>query len=195
MLLSALAGVLSDLLQEPGASRNLIVIQADTIDPSDSTLGQEAILAARDLQPDLVNRVSPLIFRHMRIGERLVQLRAAPLDDWQGVYHLALVEGAWPSPGSPEVAVGEGAARASSWQIGTPLHIYGSNFKITGIFRSPGINFASVWLSQESALRLFGEQRGYQAMFVQVADAADTEVVRQRLQADPRLRRELYRLL
>jgi ABC-type antimicrobial peptide transport system permease subunit len=185
-ILISMSGAFADFLASPGVSRNLIVIQAGFIDPSDASLDSTALEAARSLGPEWVRRVSPVICHELRIGDRLVQLRSAPLEDWQSVFHLSLVEGRWPTQPF-EVAVGEGVARANHWTLASGMLIYGSQFHVSGIFRAPGISFASVWMPFDQALQLFGAQRPYQAMFVQVADAADIEEVRSKLLADPRL--------
>jgi putative ABC transport system permease protein len=134
----------------------------------------------------MVDRISPVIFRHMRINGRLVQLRAAPLADWGPIHHLALLEGRWPGP-SGEAAVGEGAARANGWQVGTTLRIYGSDFRVAGVFRSPGTIFASVWLPLEAAQNLFAPRRSSQLLLIQAAAGVDAEAMRLRLQNDESL--------
>ena len=186
LILIALAQTMESLVKENRLNRNLIVIQADAIDPGDSTIDENALQAAESLVPSMVERVSPMIFRHLRIGERLVQLRAAPVEDWEPVHHLELIEGRWPGP-TGEVAVGEGAAQANGWQIGSSLHIYGSDFRVAGIFRSPGTIFASVWLPLEAAQNLFAPRRASQGLLVKVAADADAENVRLRLQKDESL--------
>ena len=185
-ILISLADTFADYLAAPGVSRNLIVTQAEFIDPSDASLDPAALEAARSLEPGLVHRTSPVMFRQIRIGDRLVALRSAPIEDWQSIFHLTLIEGSWPTQ-PLEVVVGEGAARANHWTLGSILLIYGSQFHVSGIFRAPGASFATVWMPFDQALQLFGPRRPYQGMYVQVADNADVVEVRARLQADPRL--------
>ena len=122
LLLGALAGALSDFLAAPPASRTLIIIDGNYIDPGDSTLPSGVLIAAQSLQPQFVSRASPMFFRHLRINERLVQLRAAPLEDWSGVYHLSLQAGRWPH-NAAEVAVGEGLVASAGWSLGSELLI------------------------------------------------------------------------
>ena len=81
LLLSALAQTMGDLSQEAIVSHNLVVIEGDIIDPSDATLDPAAVQAATELGPELVNRASPVIYRNLRLDERLVQFRAANLAD------------------------------------------------------------------------------------------------------------------
>ena len=60
------------------------------------------------------------MFRQVRLDERLVQLRASPLEDWESIFHLSLVNGRWPTQEN-EVAAGEGAATAHHWAVGSSL--------------------------------------------------------------------------
>ena len=185
-ILNALAGALANSLSATTVSRNLIVIQNDLIDPSDAILDPQVIAAAESMQPEVLSRVSPIVFRHTRVGDNVVQLRAAAQEDWEPIHHLVLLEGAWPAH-SREVVVGEGLALANGWEVGAPIGIFGSQFAIAGIFRSPGIAFASVWMPIETFWELFDTAHAYQALFVQAAAGVDPETVLQRLQDDPRL--------
>jgi hypothetical protein len=185
-ILISISGSLPDFLAFSGVSRNLIVIQAEFIDPGDASLDPVVLEAARSLEPRWVRHASPVMIRQIRIDDRLVRLRSAPLEDWESVFHLSLIEGRWPTQPF-EVSVGEGAARANHWILGSGMIIYGSQFHISGIFRAPGISSAMVWMPFDQASQLFGAKRLYQAMYVQAADTADIEEVRLKLQADPRL--------
>ncbi len=95
-ILSAFSQSLNSFYQTTATGRNLIVIQSDLIDPSDAVLDESAIVAAESLPADLVNRVSPMIFRHLRINDHMVQLRAARVEDWTSIFHMELLEGQWP---------------------------------------------------------------------------------------------------
>jgi hypothetical protein len=186
LMLDALAQTLSDFISMDAVSRNLIVTQSDTIDPTDSTLDAAALQAAQDLVPELASRVSPLIVRHMRIGGQLVQLLAPPLDDWGSVYQMDLVDGRWPGM-TGEVAVAQAASRSNGWSIGSILNIYGSDFRVTGVIHYPGAAFAAIWMPLETAQALFGDKQAYQVLYVQVKTGQDAGEVRAMLQADPRL--------
>jgi ABC-type antimicrobial peptide transport system permease subunit len=185
-ILSAFSQSLAEFNQTNKINRNLIVIQAEMIDPSDAVLDETAIQAAKEMPTKLVSRVSPIIFRHIRINEHVVQLRATRVEDWKNIFHLELREGHWPLE-TGEVVVGEGAAEAYKWKVGTILTIFGSNFQISGIVLLPGSVFASVWMPLEQAQSLFKMNPGYQLMYVQVAAGADAEEVRSQLQKDFRL--------
>lgn len=185
-ILFASGRAFSSYLNVTTVSRNLIVIQNDMIDPSVAFLEPQVIQAAQDLIPATIRRVSPIVFRHTRVGEHLVQLSATAVQDWEPVYHLVLLKGAWSGKGR-EIVVSEGIALANAWQVGQLVQIFGSSFSISGIFRSPGTAFASVWMPIETFRALFDTQRGYQALFVQPAVGVDPDTVRLRLQNDPRL--------
>lgn len=185
-ILSAFSQSLNAFNQTTSASRNLIVIQADLIDPGDAVLDESALKAAEALPANIVSRVSPVIFRHLRINNHVIQLRAARVDDWPSVFHMELLEGKWPK-GLGEVAAGEGAAEANGWKIGTTLDIFGSEFRVSAIVRLPGSVFASVWMPLQQAQELFGMKRGYQMMFIQIPQGTDGEIVRLRLQENPQL--------
>ncbi len=167
-------------------SSNLVIIPNNIVDPIDGVLEEGLFQTIADLTPELVEQASYVLFKHLRIGDHVVQLRAAPLADWEAVHHLTLSEGAWPD-GAGEVAISEGAAHFAQWAVGQPLQIYGSEFRVSGIFSSSGTKFSSVWLPIEEAHRLFGQEIGYQLAYVQVAGGIDGETARLRLESDPRI--------
>lgn len=167
-------------------SSNLVIIPDNIVDPIDGVLEEGLFQAIADFRPELVGRVSYMLFKHLRIGDHVVQLRAAPLGDWETVHHLTLSEGGWPD-GSDEVAISEGASHFAQWVVGQPLQIYGSEFRVSGIFRSSGTKFSSVWMPIEEAQRLFGQEIGYQLAYVQVMGGIDGETARLRLESDPRI--------
>ena len=185
-ILYALSGALAGSLRATTVSRNLIVIQNDMIDPSDAILDPQVIEVAKSLMPDSISRISPIVFRHTRVSDHVVQLRAAAQEDWEPIHHLVLLKGAWPSQ-DQEVVVGEGLALSNAWEVGSTVKIFGSEFSISGIFRSPGIAFASVWMPIDTFWALFDTSHNYQALFVQVAVGVDPELVLNRLQDDPQL--------
>jgi ABC-type lipoprotein release transport system permease subunit len=184
--LIALARAFSSYLNAPNLSSNLIVIQNDMVDPTDAFLAPQVIQAAQDLIPATVRRISPLVFRHMRVGEHVVQLRAAAEQDWEPVYHLVLQKGVWPG-NDREIVVSAGLAQASGWEVGSSVPIFGSSFSISGIFRAPGTAYASVWMPIQTYWALFDTQRGYQVLFIQPAVGIDPDTLRLALQNAPAL--------
>jgi ABC-type antimicrobial peptide transport system permease subunit len=156
------------------------------IDLGDSVLDDSALHAAEQMPSNLISRVSPVIFRHLRINDHLIQLRAARVEDWTTVFHMELLEGKWPKDFG-EVAVGEGTAKANDWKIGSTVEIFGSEFRISAITLSPGLAFSSIWMPLNQAQVHFGKKNVYQMMVVQVAQNADAENVKLLLQTDPQL--------
>jgi hypothetical protein len=187
LILAALAQTLEGLVKENRLSRNLIVIQADVIDPSDADLDEIVLRVAAELRPDFISQASPVIFRHILINDHLVQLRATPRDDLATVFRYVVIEGEYPK-NDGEAMVGEGAVRAFGWGLDTSLRIYGRDFRVSGIFRSPGTMYASVWLPLETAQALFAPRRSSQFLFVQVTPGVDAGEVLGKLQDDPRLK-------
>jgi ABC-type lipoprotein release transport system permease subunit len=185
-ILSALSGALASYLSNTTISRNLIVIQKDVLDTSEAVIEPQVIEAARDLIPLTVSRISPNNFHHTRMDGHVVQVRASDPQDWEPVYHLVLVKGTWPGD-NQEIAAGEGIALTNNWQVGSEVDIFGTQFKISGIFRAPGSAFASVWMPSKTFMKLFDLQHGYQSLLVLVAAGVDPEVARSQLENDPRL--------
>lgn len=186
LLLASLGASMRNFVNGAPVSQNLLVIDGSYVDPGDSTIPEEVLQAARERVPSLVVVVSPLFFRHLRVGERLVQVRAAPVTDWQMVHHLTLVKGRFPSL-PDEAVVGEGAAAANQWKINSTLTISGGEFTICGIYRAPGASFSAIWIPIERARELFGAERSTQALVLELAAGVDGETVRQQLQQDARL--------
>jgi ABC-type lipoprotein release transport system permease subunit len=186
LILTALAQTMDGLVQENRLNRNLVVVQADMINLGDASLGPEVLQAAQELSPGWISLFSPVIFRQLRLDGQLMQLRAARLEDWEPLFRLELIAGSWPDSDS-ELAIGEGAARVSGWQVGSQVRLYGRAFTASGIFRSPGTVFASVCLPLETAQQLFAPRRAAQLLYVQAAAGVDAEDLRQRLQSHPAL--------
>ncbi|GMQ78840.1 MAG: ABC transporter permease [Anaerolineae bacterium] len=186
LLLFTLGDTLGSLTIGADISRNLVVIEGDIVDPSDATLDKSAIQAAEELTPNLVSNVSPMIYRHLRINDKLVQLRAAELEDWLGIHHLSLADGRLPD-GPGEVAITRGAASILGGDLDSNVTIFGSDFRVVGLVEPSGTPFASIWIDLDQAVALYGPTRGYQFMLVEVAVGADGDVVKSALEADPRI--------
>ena len=67
------------------------------------------------------------------------------------------------------------------------VEIFGSEFRISAITRSPGSAFSSIWMPLNQAQVHFGKKNLYQMMVVQVAQNADAENVKSLLQTNPQL--------
>ena len=187
-LLNSLAVTLADTSQ---SSSNLVVVQNNMLDPTDVSLDPAVLQAARDLPPGLVSRISPHILRRLRVGERLIMLRASPLQDWTPIYQLVLSQGRWPeeasATGAPQVAAGVDIARVNDWQLGDLLEIYGQPVELVGLVTAPGFNMAAVWIPLGTAETLLQPHPEPQILYIQPAVGADPASVLDTLQQDERL--------
>lgn len=164
----------------------LLIIGRNVFDPSESKVTEREFLPAEALIPTYVKSVSPLVFKIINADGNLIQLRAARLQDMQSVHSLQLIRGDWPE-GANQIVIGEGTAAITHWKIDDTVHIYGSDFIISGLIRAPGTNFSSIWMTLDTANDLFDLRGIYQFAWIQLQSGADAEAVRSRLQNDPRL--------
>ncbi len=165
---------------------SLMVIQNNVFDPGDSILTEEQFQPIRELMPGMVNAVSPMIFRLLKIESQLIQVRAAPLADLEPVYHLELISGNWPA-GENEAVIGTGTAAMTGWKVGKTIRVFGRDFVITGVISSPGTKSSAVWIDLAAAENLFGTSGVYQFAWANVAPGMNAEEVQAILQKDPRL--------
>jgi ABC-type antimicrobial peptide transport system permease subunit len=186
LLLGSLAQAMALFSSRSRINNDLLIVAADTIDPMESTVGEAALQAAVEIAPGEVRRAFPIIFRHLTIDGRITQVRGMMLEELPISQGLSLVEGAWPS-GPRQVVAGEGAAHLASWETGSTVNIYGTNFQVSGLVRAGESAFGSIWMSYAEAEQLFGSERGFQAVYLALGPSADAERVRLRLQADERI--------
>jgi ABC-type antimicrobial peptide transport system permease subunit len=188
LLLASLAqafAVFGNLSQVTG---NLVIVAADALDPMESSLNEDILQTAQQVTPDQIQRTFPVIFRHLNIQGKTMQVCAVPLDEMPTALSLTLVDGSWPSAQSErQIVISESIAQATSWKIGTSVNIYGEDFQVTGLVRSGGNDYGVVWMTYTEGQRLFGMKRGFQIGYIPLVPLADPESVRQRLQADPRI--------
>lgn len=178
---------------QPTDKSALLIISRNVFDPSESAVTERDFLPAKELIPETVKSVSPLVFKIINANGSLIQLRAARLVDMQSVHALQLISGDWPT-GTDEVAIGEGTAAMTHWKVGETIHFYGDDFRISGLIRAPGTKFSSIWMTLETATDLFNLKGVYQFAWIQLQSGVEAEVVRSKLQNDPRLsdRFEVY---
>ena len=184
--LVALAEAAYNFGNQPTDKSALLIISRNVLDPSESTVTDREFLPAQELIPEDVKSVSPLVFKIINANGNLIQLRAARLEDMQAVHSLKLVSGDWPK-GANQVVIGEGTAAMTNWKMGDIIHIYGTDFIISGLIRAPGTKFSSIWMTLETATNLFNLNGIYQFAWIQLQSGVDSEAVRSRLQNDPRL--------
>jgi ABC-type antimicrobial peptide transport system permease subunit len=186
LLLASLAQSILVLTSPAQVSNNLLIVSANTIDPMDSSLDESILQTALEITPNQIQRAFPVIFRHLTIDGRIMQVRALPLEEMPTALALTLIQGEWPA-GLYQVVVSEGAAQLASWKIGSSVNIYGTDFQVTGMVRSTENAFGSLWMTYTAGQHLFGSSRGFQVGFLVLAPSTNPESVRLRLLADPRI--------
>jgi hypothetical protein len=186
--LSALAEAGFIFGNQPFNQSEIMVLSKNVFDPSESQITEADFAPINKMIPAKVKSVSPLILKHMNIDNFFLQVRAAPLEDFESVHSLTLLEGNWPV-GKNQVVIGEGTVNLTHWKVGTKIHIYGVDFTITGIVRAPGTKFGSIWMTLENAEALFDTQGVYQFAWVVIAPGANAEQVKSEIQAIPSVSR------
>ena len=181
LILMGVAGGLRDQ-SVPLEAQRIVVLSPNALDPASGRLDP----AVLDLIPAVggadVASVTPMIFRPIRMDDRIVQLRAAPIDTWETVHDLTLLAGSWPRA-HDDIAITEGIAITTGWTIGTPAEIFGTTFTVTALVRAPGTKFASVWMPFDRADQLFEGMSGFQMAMVVPVIGADVRALRDRLEA------------
>lgn len=171
---------------QPTDKSALLIISRNVFDPSESAISDQDFLPARELIPEYIKSVSPLVFKIINANGNLIQLRAARLVDMQTVHSLQLISGDWPKAAN-QVIIGEGTAAMTTWKIGQTIHFYGDDFIITGLIRAPGTKFSAIWMTLDAANDLFNLKGVYQFAWVQLQPGLDSEAIRAKLQNDPRI--------
>src|SRR5512140_3340218 len=161
LLLTSLSQALLALTAQAQVTNNLLILESDVIDPMDSSLNEDILRTAVTIAPAEIQDAFPLLFRHLTIGEQLMQVRAVALAEMSTSVGLTLLKGEWPLE-PRQVVVSQGAASLASWNIGSQINIYGTNFQISGIVQTDENAFGSAWMTYTEGLQLFGSQRGFQ---------------------------------
>lgn len=186
LLLTSLAQVMVFLSRQAQPTNNLLLLSADTIDPQDSSIGEDVLQTAMEIAPNQIQLAFPILFRHLTIDGYIMQVRAADLENVASSLAITLVQGEWPN-GSGQVVVSEGAAELASWKVGSLVNIYGTKYQVSGLVRFEENAFGSVWMTYEEGLRLFGSSHGFQVGYLSLVPEADPEELRTRLLADARI--------
>lgn len=186
LILSAASNTIKTMGQQTAPSSNLVVVAANVIDPMESTLDDSLLTTVSDVDPGCIERTFPVIFRHLRVEDRITQVRAVPVSEMPNALGLTLVEGGWPAQ-KREIAVGESLARGTQWKVGSSVNIYGTSFMVSGIVRSTEKNSGAIWLDYQAGKDLFVQRQGFQAVYLVLKNGVDPEVVRSLLQADKRI--------
>lgn len=186
LLLTSLAQAMVSLSRQAQVTNNLLVLEANIIDPQDSSIDEGVLQTAMEIAPDQIQLVFPILFRHLTMDGQLMQVRAVALEEMSSSVGLTLVQGSWPD-GPRQIVVSEGAAGLASWEIGSSINIYGVDFQVTGLVRTDENAFGSVWMTFMEGQQLFGISRGFQVGYLSLVPAVEPEGVRARLMADPRI--------
>lgn len=194
MLIAAVAPIVAAyliLIAVAGGLRNdavalederIVLLSPNALDPASGRLDPAVLDLVATVAGDDIVGAEPMIFRPIRMGDRVVQLRGAPFDGWETIHGLTLLGGAWPG-GGDEVAITEGIAVATGWNVGTQAEIFGTTFRVTGLVRARGTKFASVWMRYERADALFEGQSGFQMVTISPAPGVDVRDLKDRLVA------------
>ena len=185
--LSALAQAGEKFGDQPTDESALLIMAKNVLDPSDSIVTDNELTPAIELIPEYVKSATPLVLKVIRVDEFLLQLRAARLTDMQEIHSLELTQGNWPEHPN-EVLIGEGTTHLKGWRTGDLLHIYGSDFVVSGVVRAPGTKFSSIWMNLEAAETLFNLQGTYQFAWIQLQPGSNAEFIQDTLRNDARLR-------
>ncbi len=183
LLTAALADAFDDFGAQPGViSHNLVMLAADTIDPMQGTVSQEAFdLAVAAVQaefgPRSVRRAEPTIFRTLRIQDGTMEVFAVAPGAMTEIYALALLDGRLPV-GMTEIAASQEAFALAGWQIGQNVEFYGQVFQLVGQVRYEAGKIASLWMTYDAGMALFGERRGFQVGALNISGDLDPESVR-----------------
>ena len=182
LLLAALSDALVSFRKSESPVNTLVLVEGRVVHPESSRVDPGLAGLISTQLSDQVERLSPVIFRVLRIEDHVVQVRGTPVEDWEGTFGLRRLEGRWPD-GADEVAIGAGTSHFTGWEHGDTLMIYGSQFDVVGTLNAPGSKFLTVWMPFESARDLFGAERGVQMLVVRLAPGADPLRTQQRVEA------------
>lgn len=183
---ASLAGALSGTAQEMLSSpQNLLLLSADILDPTDSAIDMGALESAAVQLENIysagaVQGLSPLILRHLRIEGHVFQLAAAPPGDFERVFQLRLLQGAWPTD-LRQVAGSRSALALTGRSLGEQLVIYGEPFTISAVVDSPG-DRADLWLGLAAGQALFPSTSDFQVGVIQLAPRIDAAEAQMRLE-------------
>lgn len=181
LILNAVAGGLRGEALAVEA-QNIVLLSPNALDPAAGRLDPAVLDVVRDVGGSDVRSATPMIFRPIRMADRIVQLRAAPQESWESIHDLTLLSGSWPA-GGDEVAITEGIAIATDWDVGTRAEIFGTTFRVAALVRAPGTKFASVWMDYDRADRLFEGQSGFQMVTIEPAADVDAATLLDRFDA------------
>jgi hypothetical protein len=169
--------------------QTLILMERDITFPSDSylstaTLDTAAGALTRKFGAQALQRTAPMIIRSLHYQNRTYQLAAMKLDDFTTLAYLVLREGEWPVA-ERQVVVSPSFLSLSGLRLGDLIHIYGSDFLITGVVTSERWNAAIVYMTYTTAQHLFRASESFQMGLLLLAPEVNVTTARQLLMEDP----------
>lgn len=188
ILSSTAAGLASIVAGSEGSARNLALIDQGVVDFCQGSIADTTVRYLRRW-PELA-AVAPMLHTVIQLDGRMTQLRAVPLDNYQVVENVTILEGDGLKPGDYAIA-GYQVARMNDWQVGDRVEIGETEVKIVGIFRGPGALSTEIWLTLDDGERILGRGDGYSIVVIQVANDQDPQAIEATLRASPFLARRV----
>jgi ABC-type antimicrobial peptide transport system permease subunit len=101
---------------------------------------------------------------------------------------IKVIEGRWPSAGSREIIVPKGIrGRFNNTDIGQTIRLVGSEWQVVGVFDAGETGFGSeIWADSETLIGATRRDR-FSSVTFRLADGANFEELRNRIESDPRL--------
>lgn len=186
LVLNGTALGMQEVLTEAPLSSNLVLVDPNFSDLSDSVIPPEVIEGLSAWTPNPVASIEPVHYQRIRFSNRILTLLASEPRYWEGVERVKMIEGRMPSA-LREAMVGEGGAAIYHWSVGQNLVIYGETFTITGIYQAPGTKFSAVWITMAAADELFTSGNRVQYLNLNIVPGANLDAVRQQLAESPLL--------
>ncbi|HID63066.1 MAG TPA: ABC transporter permease, partial [Anaerolineae bacterium] len=188
VLTSVATGLASIMSGSEGSARNLALIDRGVVDFCQGSISDTAVRHLRRW-PELT-AVAPMLHTVIQLDGRMTQVRAVPLDNYQAVENVTILEGEGLKRGDYAIA-GYQVARMNDWQVGDRIEIGQTEVEIVGLFRGPGALSTEVWLTLDDGQRILGRGDGYSIVVIQVADGQDPRAIEARLRESPFLTRQV----
>lgn len=194
-IVAALADGIRDVTGSGGPDLNLVVAERDLLDLAVGQIDAADLAALAEAAGEDVTRVSPMIFRVLLVDDatlpknssgleaKVLQVRGAHIDTWEPQHGLRLERGSYPERAN-EAVITEPVVALTGWDVGSRIAVFGSEFRVSGVVSAAGTKAVSIWIDYPRAEALFDDP-GAQLAYLQLADGADAEAVRQRLAGDP----------
>lgn len=180
LTLAGLAEGLGTIAGQVGSGRNILLLDPRTVFLDDASIAPE--VAEEAARVPGVTRAVPMLYRHVRMGDTTVHLRAVPLDSYREALGPTLVSGRWlGAPGS--LMVGEGLAKLQGWSPGDTLEVAGEAMTVVGVLEAEGFRNSEMWVSLREGQRLLGRPDSYSVVLAQISSEADAESVQTALAA------------